>query len=184
MEQTFTFLFLIILFSSIMTIISINPIHSIFWMVMIFINSAGVLLTVGLEFMSFIIIIIYVGAITILFLFVIMMLDIIHFKTPDKLLNFNPIILISCSILTLQLWFLINNKSSKLIKDYATNLWEFELSNHISTLGVIIYNSYASLIIIVSLVLLVGLIGAILLTLDLNTITKRQYITKQIQRSL
>jgi len=182
MDQLFTFFSLLITVSTIMIIISMNPIHSVFWLVLVFINSAGLLITMGFEFIGLMLIIIYVGAITILFLFVIMMLDVFQLKKSYKLNHLLPIITVSIINIVTQFSYVINNN----IKFYNNSnmiWWDFNISNHIMNLGLIFYTDYAYPFIVLSLLLLVAMIGAIVLTLESGLITKRQNLTKQHQRN-
>ena len=77
-----------------MTITSTNPVHSIFWLVLVFLHSSGFLISLTFDFIGLMVIIIYVGAITILFLFVIMMLDVIQLKKITSIFNITPIMFI------------------------------------------------------------------------------------------
>ena len=103
MEKFYFIFILLIIFSSLMTITSFNPIHSVFWLVIVFLESSCLLLSLNFDFIGLILIIIYVGAIAILFLFVIMMLDIYQLKKTFHVLHIFPIILL---ILT---YILFNN---------------------------------------------------------------------------
>ena len=94
MDQLLFCFCIIISLSSIITIISFNPIHSVIWLVITFLTSAGLLLTLRFEFLALLIIIIYVGAITILFLFVIMMLDILQLKRSESINHIFSLIMI------------------------------------------------------------------------------------------
>lgn len=175
--EKFCFLFsLLLLFAVIMTITSFNPIHSVFWLVVVFIQSACFMLTLGFEFLGFMLIIIYVGAITILFLFVIMMLDIIQISKISRVYHIFPILILIIS----QFLFSIEYSWIKLP---WTNNWEFNFTNQIHSLGGIIYSDYALLFILISILLLIAMVGAIVLTLEIGHITKRQYLTIQHQRN-
>ena len=183
MEQLFIFMSSFIILSAIMTITSINPIHSIFWMVLVFINSAGLLIALNFEFIALMLIIIYVGAITILFLFVIMMLDILQLKKVGKLNHIIPvIIIISLNIINQTIWLLTNNE---LIFNSFINYkgWEFDSYNHISTLGLLLYTEYYYPFIVLSILLLVAMVGAIVLTLETGSITRRQDLSNQHHRN-
>lgn len=166
-----------------MTITAINPIHSVFWLVLVFINSAGLLISLKFEFISLMLIIIYVGAITILFLFVIMMLDILQLKKIGFINHIIPIVVTTGVNIILQIWWIFEENNlffswSNMIKE-----WNFESLNHISVLGLLLYTEYAYPFIILSMLLLVAMIGAIVLTLELGIITKRQSLTNQHQRN-
>lgn len=182
MDQLFIFFSTIIISSTIMTIISINPIHSVFWLVLIFINSAGLLITMNFEFISLMLIIIYVGAITILFLFVIMMLDVFQLKRGSNINYLVPIILISVINAIIQTSYIIGHKI-KFYDHLAYTSWDFNINSHIINLGLIFYTDCALPFIILSFLLLVAMVGAIVLTLESNIITKRQNLSHQHQRN-
>lgn len=161
-----------------MTISSYNPIHSVFWLVIVFLQSSIFLISLSYEFLGFMLIIIYVGAIAILFLFVIMMLDIFQLT---KISNFNNIIPIVILFL-FQLIFLDkvndNNLEVTHIKD-----WFISKSSHIDIISETLYNDFGVIFIIISILLLVAMVGAIVLTLEVNEITKKQLLTNQHQRN-
>ena len=182
MDQLFIFFSFIITSSTIMTIISINPIHSVFWLVLIFINSAGLLITMNFEFLGLMLIIVYVGAITILFLFVIMMLDIFQLRKVTKLKYLIPIILIIILNIIFQTVYIINNKINFLGSSNRIT-WEFSNNNHVISLGLMLYTDYAVPFIMLSFLLLIAMIGAIVLTLESAIITKRQILSNQHQRN-
>lgn len=164
-----------------MVIISLNPIHSVFWLVLVFLNTSALLVLLGFNFIPLMLIIVYVGAIAILFLFVIMMLDILQLKKVESISNIIPIVLcIFINILTqLMLYFkdyniLIN------INDLST--WYLNSNSQINSISRILYSFYSYPFIIISLLLLVAMIGAIILVLDLGVISKKQILTEQHQR--
>ena len=183
MEQFLTFLSFLIILSSIMIVISINPIHSIFWLVLIFINSSGFLIGLNFNFIPLMLIIIYVGAITIIFLFVVMMMDIIQIQKIGNPINMIPIILIFSVNIIIEIWWLLNKIDLNFYILSRNKEWEFEWLNQINNLGTILYTEFGLPFIILSLLLLVGMIGAIILTLELSLITKRQVLSNQHQRN-
>ena len=164
-----------------MTITSSNPIHSIFWMVVVFLHSAGFLITLGFEFLSLMVIIIYIGAIAILFLFVIMMLDIIQLKKLSNIDNIIPLLfIISILVLTQSWWFFKYNNISFSKELYS---WNTEILNHIDNLALNLYTEFAYPFILISILLLVAMIGAIVLTLELGLITRKQNLSSQHHRN-
>ena len=96
MYQTYLFFSILILFSAFTSILSYNPIHSVFWLVLLFIQSAVPSIMLAYEYLGFVIVIIYIGAIAILFLFVIMMLDVFQLKVVTQFNNMIPIIILAC----------------------------------------------------------------------------------------
>lgn len=179
MIQLFDFFSLLILFCIIMIIISYNPIHSIFWLVLTFLFSSSLLISINLNFLSLSIIIIYVGAIAILFLFVIMMLDLVNLEI-SLIKNLIPIIIIILINILIKILLLNNIKLYKNIFFYSN--WNIKYSNHINIIGNILYSDYFYPFIIISIILFIAMIGAIILTLEINKLTKKQNLISQHQR--
>lgn len=178
MEKFYILFSLIIILSTVMTITSLNPIHSIFWLVMTFIQSSFILLSLKFDFIALILIIIYVGAIAILFLFVIMMLDVFQIINTSKIFHLFPILIIIGSAL------LINNNIS--LDNYSLSnifTWNSNYLSQLQLIGEVFYLDYAVALILMSILLLVAMVAAIVLTLDLSTITKRQLLGHQHQRN-
>lgn len=182
MDQLILLLYLSIILSSFMTIISVNPIHSVFWLVILFISSSGVLLCINFEFIALMIIIIYIGAITILFLFVIMMIDTIQLKETHNIKNSIPItILISTSLLLQGFWLM--RDADSIFFNRTVEDWDFNQLSQIKILGYLLYTDYYYSFIIISVLLLAAMIGAIILTLEKNTLSKKQNLSNQHHRN-
>lgn len=182
MEQLFYLFSVLLILAVIMAITSSNPIHSVFWLVLVFLYTSGFLITLGFEFLALMMVIIYVGAIAILFLFVIMMLDIIQLQKILDIKNLIPIIFIVSINIIVEGWWLLKdyNKISLLLQYHS---WNTEKCNHINNLGLNLYSEYAYPLLILSLLLLISMIGAIVLTLELGGITRKQNLTNQHQRN-
>lgn len=160
-----------------MTITSFNPIHSVFWLVLVFIQSAFLLVSIGFEFIGLMLIIIYVGAIAILFLFVIMMLDILQLSKISRVYHIFPILF----ILTSQLIVIYFN--AEFSENHWYWLWNNNLLDQIHSLGISIYSDFSLMFILISVLLLIAMVGAIVLTLESGEITRRQILTYQHQRN-
>ena len=178
MIQLFDFFSFLIILSIIMIILSYNPIHSIFWLVLVFLFSSGLLISIGLDFMSLSIIIIYVGAIAILFLFVIMMLDLVNIKI-SSIKNLIPIFIIIIFNVIIKL--ILINKSFYNSTLFLLN-WKINNLNQINLIGKLLYSEYYYSFIIISIILFIAMIGAIVLTLEINKLTKKQNLIIQHQR--
>ena len=165
-----------------MAVTSSNPIHSVFWLVLVFIYSSGFLISLGFEFLALMIIIIYVGAIAILFLFVIMMLDVAQLRKISSINNIIPIIFIIFTNILLESWWLLKKETSFLVVNKYYN-WDLNILNHINNLGLNLYSEYAYPLLILSLLLLVAMVGAIVLTLELGIITRKQSLETQHHRN-
>ena len=161
-----------------MTISSYNPIHSVFWLVIVFLQSSIFLISLSYEFLGFMLIIIYVGAIAILFLFVIMMLDIFQLS---KISNFNNIVPITL-LLMFQLLFYNQINENDLEINHVID-WFVLKSSHVDMISETLYNDFGIVFIIISILLLVAMVGAIILTLETNEITKKQILVSQHQRN-
>lgn len=181
MEQLYLFLSFITIIGAIMVITSLNPIHSVFWLVLVFLNSSILLLLLGFNFLPLMIIIVYVGAIAILFLFVIMMLDIIQLKRIETIKHTIPIVLcvfINC-LSYLIVWFKDYNLILQISSYYK---WSLQSNSQVKIISKLMYSYYSYPFIIMSLLLLIAMVGAIVLVLDLSVVTRRQLLTQQHQR--
>nr|YP_009317608.1 NADH dehydrogenase subunit 6 [Pterocladia mexicana]YP_009317654.1 NADH dehydrogenase subunit 6 [Pterocladia robusta]YP_011017043.1 NADH dehydrogenase subunit 6 [Pterocladiella capillacea]AOX49060.1 NADH dehydrogenase subunit 6 [Pterocladia mexicana]AOX49106.1 NADH dehydrogenase subunit 6 [Pterocladia robusta]WQB61721.1 NADH dehydrogenase subunit 6 [Pterocladiella capillacea] len=174
------------LLSALMVITLTNAVHSVLFLILVFCNVAGLLLLFGVEFLSFMLLIVYVGAIAVLFLFVVMMLNV---KINSSSLNSVSLIPIGIFIILLfsyQLSLTIDEFNLiKVIEDQPkTTLWINEINNisNIKVIGKVLYTNYSLLFLISSLILLVAMIGAIVLTMHQRTDVKKQKIEYQLIR--
>jgi len=167
---------LLIILSSLMIIISKNAITSVLYLICVFLFSALCLLLLGAEFLSVLIIIIYIGAISILFLFVIMMLNLRIVEVYSTLIKFFPISFLIGLLFYIVLIYLIKENYNFLIINPNNNLLEQNIitntiiysSNNLFIIGDIFYNIYPHLLIYVGLILLLAMIGSMVLTVDFN----------------
>jgi NADH-quinone oxidoreductase subunit J len=191
-----TFAALSIIFSF-FVIVSKNPVHSILSLILVFFNAAGLLIILGAEFLAMLFIIVYVGAVAVLFLFVIMMLNIKVANLTISMYRYLPISLLFGFVFFSELYLifyvdlvsidaynmsvLLNNEGYHI--NYL-NIWQSHVSffNNVVVLGNLLYTYYSYLFIMSGIILLVSMIGAISLTLHRRNDIKRQYIYKQIQR--
>nr|YP_010889968.1 NADH dehydrogenase subunit 6 [Rhizophysa filiformis]WJJ69929.1 NADH dehydrogenase subunit 6 [Rhizophysa filiformis] len=182
MVQLFNFFSFLIIFSVVMAIISFNPIHSVFWLVFVFLSTSSLLISLGVDFIPLIVIIVYVGAIAILFLFVIMMLDVIQIKEITSITNILPILIISSAILIMDLLVIFNYKNH-LNNNLDLLQWSFDNVGQVNLIANLIYSEFFYPLALLSILLLIAMIGAIVLTLELGFITKRQVLSNQHQRN-
>ena len=172
---------IIIVTSSLLVILSKNPIHSVLFLILVFFNTAILFLFSGAEFLAMILLIVYIGAVAVLFLFVIMMLDINTAKLRQGFLNYLPIGLFVGFIILLELLYVISQ--SKLIfltKNITENKITNEIFENTKIIGNVLYTDYFLLFQLSGIILLVAMIGAILLTLRKREGAKKQNIYKQI----
>ena len=172
---------IIIITSSLLVILSKNPIHSVLFLILVFFNTAILFLFSGAEFLAMILLKVYIGAVAVLFLFVIMMLDINTAKLRQSFLNYLPIGLFVGFIILLELLYVVSQ--SKLIfptKNVTENKITNEIFENTKMIGNVLYTDYFLLFQLSGIILLVAMIGAILLTLRKREGAKKQNIYKQI----
>lgn len=180
-----TFLFsivsIIIITSSLLVIISKNPIHSVLFLILVFFNTSILFLFSNAEFLAMVILIVYIGAVAVLFLFVIMMLDINITKLRQTFLNYLPIGLFVGFIILLELFYVVSQSKLNFVQ---TSSIDNNISNQIldntKIIGNILYTDYFLLFQISGIILLVAMIGAIFLTIRKREGIKKQNIYKQI----
>ena len=172
---------IIIITSSLLVILSKNPIHSVLFLILVFFNTAILFLFSGAEFLAMILLIVYIGAVAVLFLFVIMMLDINTAKLRQSFLNYLPIGLFVGFIILLELLYVVSqSKLNFLSKNITENKITNEIFENTKIIGNVLYTDYFLLFQLSGIILLVAMIGAILLTLRKREGAKKQNIYKQI----
>jgi NADH-quinone oxidoreductase subunit J len=178
MTNLFNYFILLQVFTSTFIYFSINPIHSILLLILLFFESAIVLSLFNLEFISILFILIYVGAIAILFLFVIMMLQL---KLNDLEVFFFLPILFSFNFLCFLSFFKNYNFFFIVFDFFNLNIFE-EYFLEIFILGQVLYNYSLICFLLAGLILLLALIGSIILSLEFSKI-KANFIFKKLGRS-
>ena len=174
------------LLSSFMVITLKNAVHSVLFLILVFCNISCLLLLLGAEFFAFMFLIVYVGAIAVLFLFVVMMLNI---KTNSlKLNNLSsiPLGLILGFVLLNEIYKFITsifNVSNLQILKYTSWLSENRSITNVEAIGNVLYTNYSSLFLLCGIVLLVAMIGSIVLTMHQRSMVRKQNISKQLMRN-
>lgn len=173
---------LTIVASALMVIFSKQPINSILFLIFSFINAAGLFLLAGAEFLALIIVIVYVGAVAVLFLFVIMMLDFNPETIKEETKKYLPVGLLVGSVLFVEIIVMMNSPEifSKEFKIIG-RIVETDLTNT-EILGSLIYTEYFLQFQMAGIILLVAMIGAIVLTLRHRDFVRRQNIHDQVSR--
>nr|BDZ75719.1 NADH dehydrogenase subunit 6 [Fissidens protonematicola] len=177
----------IALVSSVMVIRAKNPVHSVLFFILVFFNTSGLLVLLGLDFFAMIFLVVYVGAIAVLFLFVVMMLNIKIAEIHENVLRYLPVGGIIGVIFLLEIFFIVDNDyipilATKLSTTYLTyKVFAEKLQSwtNLETLGNLLYTTYFVLFLVSSLILLVAMIGAIVLTMHKTTQVKRQDVFRQ-----
>ncbi|OIQ33582.1 MAG: NADH:ubiquinone oxidoreductase subunit J [Alphaproteobacteria bacterium MedPE-SWcel] len=164
------------------TVVSRQPVHSVLWLILAFISSAGLFVLLGAEFVAMLLVIVYVGAVAVLFLFVVMMLDVDFAELKAEMARYMPLALLIALVILMQ--FVIAFGSWESAEAVAQNLSQPvpEGRHNTEALGLIIYDQYFLLFQLAGLILLVAMIGAIVLTLRHRQDVKRQDILAQIYR--
>ena len=170
--------------SAVMVVTSRNPVHSVLFLILAFVNAAGLFVLLGAEFLAMILIVVYVGAVAVLFLFVVMMLDVDFAELRQGFLNYLPVgalvgvVLLAELLVVLGAWA-IGPEVAKAIT--APIPPPSEISNT-QALGLVLYTRYVYFFQAAGVILLVAMIGAIVLTLQHKPSVRRQNIANQIAR--
>ncbi|WP_407174724.1 NADH-quinone oxidoreductase subunit J [Bradyrhizobium sp. STM 3562] len=169
--------------SAVMVIASRNPVHSVLFLILAFVNAAGLFVLMGAEFLAMILIVVYVGAVAVLFLFVIMMLDVDFDQLREGFIEYLPVGLVVGGIflfellLTVGFWVINPTVSKSITAAIPANVSNTE------ALGLVLYTKYIHYFQLAGMVLLVAMIGAIVLTLRHKAHVKRQDISVQNART-
>jgi NADH-quinone oxidoreductase subunit J len=168
--------------SAVMVIASRNPVHSVLFLILAFVNAAGLFVLMGAEFLAMILIVVYVGAVAVLFLFVVMMLDVDFSELREGFLNYLPIGATVGVILLVELVFgVIGFVITPGVTKAITAPVAADVSNT-QALGLVLYTRYVYFFQTAGLILLVAMIGAIVMTLQHKPNVKRQKISEQNAR--
>ncbi|PZN56610.1 MAG: NADH-quinone oxidoreductase subunit J [Proteobacteria bacterium] len=171
--------------SAFMVISARNPVHSVLFLILTFFNAAGLFLLTGAEFLAMILLIVYVGAVMVLFLFVVMMLDVDFAELKSGALQYAPIGALVGLILAAELIVVVGGYSfaPELASTVAQPIPDLAERSNTAALGDVIYTDYLYFFQIAGLILLVAMIGAIVLTLRHKPNVKRQSIAEQVART-
>ncbi len=173
----------VLIASAVMVVTSRNPVHSVLFLILAFFNAAGLFLIAGAEFLAMILVIVYVGAVAVLFLFVVMMLDIDFAQMREGFQRYAPIGAVIGGILLLELFMVVT------VWRFAPEAATLRLNpnpvgvTNAEALGRILYTDNIYLFQACGLILLVAMIGAIVLTHRDRPGTKRQNIAEQVARA-
>ncbi len=169
--------------SAVMVISSRNPVHSVLFLILCFFNAAGLFILLGAEFLAMILVVVYVGAVAVLFLFVVMMLDVDFVQLRQGMLNYLPVGGTIGLIVLVELALVVGTWA--ISSDALTAAGAPSRGNVTNTeaLGQILYTKYVYFFEAAGLVLLVAMIGAIVLTLRHKQGVKRQDISVQVARN-
>jgi len=166
--------------SALMVISARNPVHSVLFLILSFVNASGLFVLLGAEFLAMILVVVYVGAVAVLFLFVVMMLDINFVKLREGFLQYLPFgaLLGIVLIIELGILFLTRSFSENSLSKFVESPMINEIENT-KLIGQVLYTDYFYLFQISGLILLVAMVGSITLTLRDRGQVKRQNISQQ-----
>jgi NADH-quinone oxidoreductase subunit J len=171
--------------SAVMVISSKNPVHSVLFLILAFVNAAGLFVLMGAEFLAMILIVVYVGAVAVLFLFVVMMLDVDFAELREGFLNYLPVgglialILLFELLLVVGVWAI----APDIEKAITSPIPHADTVTNTAALGRVLYTRYVYYFQAAGLVLLVAMVGAIVLTLRHKPNVRRQNIAEQVART-
>jgi NADH-quinone oxidoreductase subunit J len=170
--------------SAVFVIMARNPVHSVLWLIVSFFNAAGLMVLVGAEFIAMLLVIVYVGAVAVLFLFVVMMLDIDFAELRAGFVKNFPLGMLIALILAAELVFGIGAYQAGAMQLGTPDGAAAPLlgKSNIESIGALLYSKYLFLFESAGIILLVAMIGAIVLTHRERKDTRPQNISKQIQR--
>jgi NADH-quinone oxidoreductase subunit J len=166
--------------SGVMVISARNPVHSVLFLILAFFNAAALFVLMGAEFLAMILVVVYVGAVAVLFLFVVMMLDINFVELRQGFLQYLPIGALVGFVLLAELVFALAVSSFAVSGDGLQATPAGVSNTH--ALGRILYTDYAYVFQVAGLILLIAMIGAIVLTLREREGVRRQVISAQLSR--
>jgi NADH-quinone oxidoreductase subunit J len=172
----------VVIASGTMTIASRNPVHSVLWLILAFFNAAGLFLILGAEFIAMLLIIVYVGAVAVLFLFVVMMLDIDFAELRAGVARYWPFGFALAFVVFVELFFAVTAWSAGTIAPAVKAAPTAADLPNIQALGNVLYTRYLYIFEGAGLVLLVAMIGAIVLTHRTRSDLRPQRISDQVRR--
>ncbi|MFO1183816.1 MAG: NADH-quinone oxidoreductase subunit J [Bauldia sp.] len=159
-----------------------NPVHSVLFLILTFVNAAGLLMLAGAEFLALILVVVYVGAVAVLFLFVVMMLDVDFAELRQGFLTYLPTGLLIAAILLVELVMVFAGSALVPSTTVAAPMPPVDLVTNTRALGRLLYTKYIVFFQTAGLILLVAMIGAIVLALRQRAAVKRQSVAAQIGR--
>jgi NADH-quinone oxidoreductase subunit J len=171
-----------VLAGGLFTVLSRNPVHSVLWLILAFMSAAGLFVLLGAEFIAMLLMIVYVGAVAVLFLFVVMMLDVDFAELKAGMAQYMPIALAIGIVLLMSLGLAYGDWQMAEGAEAARVAVTPEGTQNTAALGLLLYDQYFLIFQLAGLILLVAMIGAIVLTLRHRDCVKRQNVLEQMWR--
>jgi NADH-quinone oxidoreductase subunit J len=172
----------LVIASGVMTIGARNPVHSVLWLILAFFNAAGLFLLIGAEFLAFLLVIVYVGAVAVLFLFVVMMLDVDFASLRAGFARYWPFGFALAGVLLAELVLAVLAWNAGGIETGARVSPITAERPNIEALGLLLYSRYLFIFEAAGLVLLVAMVGAIVLTRRRRSDVRPQNVSSQVRR--
>ena len=169
----------IVLFSALFVIAARNPVHSVLWLICAFFTSAGLLVLIGAEFLAMLLVVVYVGAVAVLFLFVVMMLDVDFVELKQGFQNYIVSGAAIAGVLLAEIGIVIASITTDTVTTFDSHP---DAETNAEAIANVLYTDYLLLFQMSGIVLLVDMIGAIVLTLRGRPRAKRQNIAEQTNR--
>jgi len=169
--------------SAFMVIAAKNPVHSVLYLILAFVNAAGLFVMLGAEFLAMILIVVYVGAVAVLFLFVVMMLDVDFAELKQGALQYLPVgmliggIFLAELLLVVGAWVIGPGVPQAITAPIAAKV------PNIEAIGLVLYTRYVFFFEAAGMILLIAMVGAIVLTLQHRERVRRQNIAEQVART-
>ena len=170
--------------AGIMVISARNPVHSVLFLILAFFNAAGLFVLLGAEFLAMILVIVYVGAVAVLFLFVVMMLDIDFVEMRQGFVRYLPVGALIGVVLLIELFIVVGGAHA--LPDgraVAEPIARLGTATNTEMLGRLLYTKYVYLFQAAGLILFVAMVGAIVLTLRRREGVRRQSVRRQLRRT-
>ncbi|RZJ22306.1 MAG: NADH-quinone oxidoreductase subunit J [Brevundimonas sp.] len=160
-----------------------NPVHSVLWLILTFFSSAGLFVLLGAEFLAMLLVVVYVGAVAVLFLFVVMMLDVDFLRLREGFARYMPLAVIVAGVLLAEMIMIsLATVTGGAAADAAAPAVAAADASNIETIGRVLYTDYVYFFQAAGIVLLIAMIGAIVLTLRHKPGIKRQNVADQVGR--
>ena len=171
--------------SAFMVIASKNPVHSVLFLILAFVSASGLFVLLGAEFLAMILIVVYVGAVAVLFLFVVMMLDVDFAELRQGFLNYLPVGALIGALVLVELLLVVGAWAigAGVPKTITAPILPIDTITNTEALGLVLYTRYVYYFQAAGVVLLVAMVGAIVLTLQHRTRVKRQDMAAQVRRT-
>ena len=170
--------------AAVMVVSARNPVHSVLFLILTFFTTAGLFVLIGAEFLAMVLVVVYVGAVAVLFMFVVMMLDINFVEMREGFLQYMPIGVLVGIILLVELLMVLGtaSMSPEVMASGTEPIPDLTQRQNTAALGDVLYTKYIYLFQTAGMILLVAMIGAIVLTLRQRPGVRKQNIATQLAR--